>query len=288
MRITEQTRLFNALQYLRTSQEALAKAEAEVATGRRVRTVSDDPTAAAQLMRLDQGLRASEQFRRSAGSARTRLAVEDEIVTTIRDLIDQARGLALGTTANSPTDPTRQAALSQVNVIIDQVIALGNTKVGNEYIFAGSATDTPPFQPNGTYVGDSNVRQVEIDEGILLDTNHAGDQLLGSTIQALQALATELQTGTGASIQATASLVMSADLDVLASQAEVGLRQQELDWAERHMARRISTALDRRDELSVADPAESAVRFMMAQAALERAREVITQVMSSSLLEHLR
>jgi flagellin-like hook-associated protein FlgL len=257
MRITEQTRLFNALQYLRTSQEALAKAEAEVATGRRVRTVSDDPTAAAQLMRLDQGLRASEQFRRSAGSARTRLAVEDEIVTTIRDLIDQARGLALGTTANSPTDPTRQAALSQVNVIIDQVIALGNTKVGNEYIF-------------------------------LLDTNHAGDQLLGSTIQALQALATELQTGTGASIQATASLVMSADLDVLASQAEVGLRQQELDWAERHMARRISTALDRRDELSVADPAESAVRFMMAQAALERAREVITQVMSSSLLEHLR
>ena len=81
---------------------------------------------------------------------------------------------------------------------------------------------------------------------------------------------------------------MAADLDVLASQAQVGLRQQELDWAERHMARRISATLDRREELSVADPAESAVRFMMAQAALERAREVITQVMSSSLLEHLR
>jgi flagellar hook-associated protein 3 FlgL len=288
MRITEQTRLLNALQYLRSSQGTLAQAEAEAATGKKVRTVSDDPAGATQIMRLDQGLRASEQFRRSATAAGTRLAAEDEILTTIRDLIGQAKDIAIGTSSDSPTDPTRQAALTQVNFVIDQVVALGNTRIGNEYIFAGSATDTPPFQSDGTYVGDSNVRQAEIDEGILIDVNHSGDQLLNSTVQALQALATELQSGTGASIHATASNLVAADLDVLASQAEVGLRQQELAWTERQIARRTAAALDQRDAIEQADPAEAAVRFMMAQAALERARQVIAQVISSSLLDQLQ
>jgi hypothetical protein len=59
---------------------------------------------------------------------------------------------------------------------------------------------------------------------------------------------------------------------------------QELNWSDRHMARRTAAALDRREEIEVADPAEAAVRFMVAQAALERAREVIGQVLSSRFL----
>jgi len=287
MRITNQSQLFNALQYLRSSQETLAAAEREAATGKRVTTVSDDPIGAAQLMRIDQGLRATEQYRRSSGAARTRLAVEDEVLTTLRDLVSQAKDLAIETSADSPTDPWRQAALDQVNLMIDQVIALGNTRVGDEYMFAGAETDAPPFLPDGTYVGDSNARQVEIQPGLLIDTNHTGDQLFGPAIQALQSLATELEFGTGASIQATVPSLAAAGIDLLASQAEVGLRQQELDWADRHLARQALTAQEQHDAIAVADPAESILRFMAAQTALEQAREVIARVMSMSLLDQM-
>lgn len=287
MRITSQSQLYNALQYLRSSQQTLAAAQAEVATGKRVRTVSDDPTDAGRIMRMDQTLRATEQFRRNASTVQTRLAVEEEVSATLRDLLGQARELAIATTADSPTDPTRQTALEQVRSILDQVIALGNTKVGNEHIFAGGPTETPPFLADGTYVGDSNARQVEVQEGLLIDTNHTGDALFGSAIQALQDLATELEFGTGASIQATSPALSAADVGVVASQAEVGLRQQELDWVGRHLTRSTNTTLDLRDSIEQVDPAESIVRFMAAQSALEQAREVISRVMQSSILDHM-
>ena len=141
------------------------------------------------------------------------------------------------------------------NDLLDQLVGLGNTKLGNEYIFAGGAVDAPPFLAAGAYVGDTNVRQLEVDAGIKIDTNHTGDQLLGSAIIAVQALVTELQTGTGASIGATATALFAADADVLGSQSEVGLRIQELNWSDRHMARRTAAALDLREEIELADPA---------------------------------
>jgi len=287
MRITSQSHLFHTLQYLRNNQETLAKAELEVATGKRIRTISDDPTAAGAIMRIDQKLRATEQFRRNTAAVRTRFAAEEEVAAALDDLVDQGRDLAIGTHSDSPTDPIRQAALDHVRTLIDQAIALGNTQVGSDYIFAGSETDTAPFLADGTYVGDSNVRQVEIQQGLLIDTNHTGDQLFESSIQALQALAIELEFGTGASIQATADDLRSAETEVLSSQAVLGLRLQEIEWADRHLVRQTNTMLDLREGMAQADPEESIVRFLAAQTALEQAREVISRIMQTSLMDHL-
>lgn len=287
MRITSQSHLLHTLQYLRTSQKALADAELEAVTGKRVRTISDDPVSAGAIMRIDQKLRATEQFRRNAASVRTRLAVEEEVSTALRDLVDQGRGVAMSGHSNSPTDPVRLAALDHVRNLIDQAIALGNSQVGSDYIFGGSETDTAPFLADGTYVGDSNSRQVEIQQGLRIDTNHTGDQLFESSIQALQDLATELEFGTGASIQATSGDLGAARIDVLNSQAALGLRQQEIDWADRHLAQQTHSMLQTRDDMAQADPEESIVRFLAAQTALEQAREVIARIMQTSLMDHL-
>lgn len=287
MRITSQSQLYNSLRYLRTSQEALAAAEAQAVSGKRVATVSDDPTDAGALMRIDQMLRATDQFRRNGAAVRTRMDVENEVSTTLQELVEQARGLAIQTVADSPTDPLRESALSHARSLLDQAIALGNTKVGNDHIFAGGATDVPPFLADGTYVGDTNVRQVEIRQGLRTDTNHTGDQLFGSSIQALQDLVTELEFGTGASIQATVSTLSAAEQDVLANQAELGLRQQELDWTERHLTRQTATMLDQREEIAGANQEEAIVRFMAAQTALDQAREMISRIIQTSLVDRL-
>jgi hypothetical protein len=54
--------------------------------------------------------------------------------------------------------------------LIRQALALGNPQVCNDYIFAGSETDTAPFLGDGTYVGDSNAREVEIQQGLSIET----------------------------------------------------------------------------------------------------------------------
>ena len=66
--------------------------------------------------------------------------------------IAKARTLALSTTSADPNDPIRQAALNEARALKDQMVALGNTRVGDQYIFGGDYSTAPPFQSNGTYL----------------------------------------------------------------------------------------------------------------------------------------
>jgi flagellar hook-associated protein 3 FlgL len=288
MRISNYILQQRALRGLGLNLDSLARAQEEAATGRRIRTVSDDPVDASQVMRLDAQLRDVEQYRRNATAANTRLSTEDVVLTTARELMGRARGLALSGATQSPSDPLRQEALSELQRIREQLVSLGNTRLGNEYIFGGGVTTNAPFLPDGSYVGDTTVRQAAIDDGVLVDTNHTGGALFGSAFQALDALANELQTGTPTTIQAQATDISTAEQDLLSSQADVGSRMREVDAAMQHLTSRATTYSDQRDGLRDADPSESVVKVVAAQTALERAYAVVGRILSNNIVDYLR
>ncbi len=284
MRITNQMMLQSMLHDVAAMRKSLAAIQDDVTSQKKIRAVSDNPVAATRVMRLEHRLRATEQYRQNSTIADTRLAVEDQVIETARDLVGRATGLALSVTTDSPSDPARQAALAEVNLVLDTIVAIGNTRVGNEYVFSGGDTATPPFQADGTYVGGSLVRQIEIDDGLRLETNHTGDELLGSTIQALQDVVRELQTGTQSDIQAAAVALGSTDQDLLASQSEIGARQRQVDVTDRHLATREQSMLDEREDIQRVDSGESLLKIISAQQAIEQAYKSIARVLDTSLV----
>jgi flagellar hook-associated protein 3 FlgL len=287
MRITNQMTLQRVLRDVNAMRESLAAIQQDLSTQKNIQRVSDDPVAAVKVMQLEHRLRGTEQYRHNAVTALTRLAVEDEVIETARDLVGRVTGLALSITSDLPSDPGRQTALAEVSLILDTIVALGNTQVGNEYIFGGGETTTPPFQAGGTYVGGGLVRQIEIDDGLLAETNHTGDQLLGVTTQALRDVIQELQTGTQASIQTAVAGLDSANQDLLMTQAELGARQHQVDTADRHLATRETSMLVEREEIQRVDSAESRLKIMSAQQAIEQAYASIARVLDTSLVDFL-
>jgi flagellin-like hook-associated protein FlgL len=167
-------------------------------------------------------------------------------------------------------------------------VAYGNTRVGNEYIFGGASSTLPPFQPDGTYVGDSVVREIEIDRGVLMPTNHAGDTVFSNALQGLADLEQELRTGTQASINAAMNSLQTAGDQLVMTQAETGARLQQITATTTGLAQRTANLLDQRDALRDVDPAEASVKVILAQTALERAYAAISKVMSTNLLDYLR
>jgi flagellar hook-associated protein 3 FlgL len=288
MRISSQMLQRNALRGLGRSVESLANAQEEVASGRRIRTLSDGPIDASQIMRLDAHLRDVDQFRRNAAVANTRLSAEDVVLDAARELLHRARDLALSGAVDSPNDPLRQAALAEVRMIRDQLVSLGNTKIGNEFIFAGAETGNPPFRSDGTYIGDGTVRVAEIDDQVVIDTNHTGDSLFGLAFQALDALEVELQLGTPNTIQARISDIHQAEQQVLFSQTQVGSRMREIEFTGEHLTHRANDLTDRRELLRDVDPAEAVAKVLAAQTALERAYAVVGRVLSTNILDYLR
>jgi flagellar hook-associated protein 3 FlgL len=288
MRISTRMLQDSALRSMRGNQETLARLTEQAATGRRIRTVSDDPSAATQIMRSEAEVRDFEQFRRNGIEASTRMGAEDVVLTSARDLLKQASGLAIGVAGSDPADPQRQAMAAAIEQLRQELVAYGNTRVGNEYIFGGASSTVAPFQPDGTYVGDTVVRQVEIDRGVFTPTNHIGSSVFSNALQGLADLEQELRTGTQESINAAMNDLQTAGDQLVMAQSETGTRLQQIAATTNSLALRTANLLDQRDSLRDVDPAEAAIKVVMAQSALERAYAAIAKVMSTNLLDYLR
>lgn len=288
MRITNQTLARQLQSGLRGRLEHLARAQQTAITGRRLRTVSDDPIDATLVMRLEAQVRDFDQYRRNGSFATTRLSAEDAAFSSVRDVLSRSRALAMSVQSDDPAEPQRQSALAAARQIRDELVALANTRVGGEYIFAGSAGTAPPFPPGQPYQGDGLVREIEINNGVRIPAGHAGEPVLGDAIRALDRLITELQSGTQASIQATLSPLDDAMTGVLTAQAQTGVWLKETKDVGVQLARQGAALLDRRDALRDADPATAVLDVQLQQTALERAYAVVGRVLEASLVNYLR
>ncbi len=287
MRITNQMMQSTLVRDLRAQAEMLQRSQREAGSGRRVSTLSDDPVDAAEIIRLEATARNIDQYRRNGRSASVRLSAEDVVLTTVRDLIAEARRLAMAVDDSDPSDPHRQSAVRQIAALREQIVALGNTRVGNEFIFGGAKTGGAPFLPDGTYAGDLNVRRVELDDGMLVEVNHSGSRLFQGALDGLAALAAALAGTEPAAVGVAIGDLAAAENEVLSAQAEVGGRLRQIQETDRHLLVRTNDLLDRRDAMRDVDPAEALLRVSGAQQALERAYAVAARVLQSSILDRL-
>lgn len=288
MRISQSQMFQSAMRGIRIRLASVASAQEEAVTMRKIRTMSDQPVDASEVLRLDAQLRDMDQFRRNAGAARIRLDVEDVVLGSMRELMSRASNVAFGVSQLPAGDPIRQAAQIEIQQIQDQLVALGNTRVGEEYVFGGARTDSQPFLSDGTYLGDSTERRAEIDDGVFVTTTHTGDQTIEGALQAVANLIVNLVAGTGPAIQSAASVVSQYSQQLLSDQTVVGIRKGEVESAMTHVGRRGNTLLDRIESVRDADPAESLLKVSTAQTALERAYAVAGRVLQSSILDFLK
>lgn len=216
-----------------------------------------------------------------------RLSAEDAVLSGIRDLLGRAKSVALGVDELNASDAALQTAITEVGQLRDHLISLGNTRLGNEYIFGGARTTEPPFRADGSYMGDETVRRVEIDQGVLLETNHTGDQAIGEAIKAVQGLLEDLEDGDLQRLTQSLATIEIALEQSLVAQTEVGIRLGQLQEVGDQLAQRSLNLTDQRSELRDADPTESLVGLMANQQALERAYAVVSRVASMSIIDYL-
>ena len=160
--------------------------------------------------------------------------------------------------------------------------------MGDQYIFGGDYSTAPPFQSNGTYVGDAATQQIEIISGMKLPVTHSGQPLFTDAIAGIDNLITQLQTGTPAQIESGVTNLEGAMQTALQTQSEVGSRMQDVKSAGTQLAAQSSALLDRRDALMNVDPASAIIALQQEQGALERAYAVIGRVMQTSLTDYLK
>jgi flagellar hook-associated protein 3 FlgL len=290
VRVTNNMQQAQILNDLQAKLSQLAQAQQQVSTGKRFTKASEDPVAAARVARADAALRGIAQYRRNSTAVRARVDAEEAVHNQLTDILSRAKELGISQGTDTASAASRQDSAAEVDRLIEQVIQLGNTKVGNEYLFGGHQTAALPFEADGTYVGDDGVRQAELAPGYVIDTNHTGRQVLVSSgvLGALTGLRDALRGGTTAGVQAAVPGIDGAFDNVQVLLAETGARSRQLDTVGENLTASESSLQVGQEADQGMTVEEATIKMMSIQNGLQAALTSTSRVLTLSLADYLR
>ncbi len=121
-----------------------------LSSGKQLTNPSDDPAHIAQDLQLHTTIQTTNQQSTNVQSAINELTTTDSALSSLTSVLQSARTLAIQGNSETLTDSQRTAIANQIDELVQQSIAIGNTKYGSKYIFGGTAsTANPPVVQQG-------------------------------------------------------------------------------------------------------------------------------------------
>jgi flagellar hook-associated protein 3 FlgL len=183
MRITP-FMIFNQLtQSLDRSLQDYATLNEQLASGKKILAPSDDPNGLKRSLDYKVRISNNGQYQQNIGFAQNNLNAVNTVMTSYDKFLTIATTL---TSRSLNSDPSARATnAQQAAAMRDIFLDLGNTKISDQYLFAGFNSGTQPYAA-GTfgYQGDSGVVNVPIDNGAVLAANVTGDNVFSYTLPA--------------------------------------------------------------------------------------------------------
>ncbi len=294
MRITERSIYDAANVSTGQARERLQQAAQEMSTGLRVQHPGDDPVAAASVLRTVAELGLQDSTRRALDAATTELNAADTALGGFSDALNRAYEVALqaGNDTNAAND--RANAATEIRGIFAQVVGILNSKVGNRFIFGGTADDSAPFDDQGNYLGKADVRRLEVSPGVDQDISVRADVIARGVgggvdvLDALKQLEAALSSNNGAGIRAATGQLRTGLEQVTNARTAVGTASNVISLATEVSLAAYDEAERRKATLTEVDSMEVASRLALSQRALEAALAASAQSFQLTLLNRLK
>jgi flagellar hook-associated protein 3 len=157
MRIADRFKYDLFMQQFSNVKSSLDRIQEQIAKQKKVLRPSDDPIAYSISVDLAAESVLYEQLDRNILRVTTFGNVYNTTLSTVKDLLSEAKGVAIDHATGSMDDPLRENAINEVESIIEQLVALGNTVVGDTYVFGGRKSNSAPFRLNPDYSVDFTI-----------------------------------------------------------------------------------------------------------------------------------
>jgi len=163
MRIATYQAYQSSLLNLQARSTALAQTQSQMTSGLRVQVPSDDPVAAAVVVRSMAAQSQNTAQTTALQASQNDMQLAEGALGSASTMLQQARSLVVSAGNASLSDADRATIAQQLQGIRTDLISLANTADGNgRYVFGGQGSDTQPFLDgtNGvTYSGQPGQQQ---------------------------------------------------------------------------------------------------------------------------------
>jgi flagellar hook-associated protein 3 FlgL len=165
----------------------LAFAQERVATGKAILRPSDDAVGTARALSMRRQIGQLDRFRDSVSTGQPILETSTAALEEASGILSEARSL-LVTAMNGSMNPTDREAMGlQIELILEKLVDVANTKIGDRFVFAGTETSGQPFTLSRQgelisvqYNGNEEVQDISIGFGTELALNVPGSVIFGS------------------------------------------------------------------------------------------------------------
>ncbi|WP_313548575.1 flagellar hook-associated protein 3 [Pseudomonas sp.] len=158
---------------------SIVKTQQQISSGVRIQTPADDPVGAARLLQLEQQQAQLGQYKGNLETAKNSLLQEESVLTSMTNMLQRARELALSAGNGSYSDIDRNAVAVELDQIQQQLLTSMNSQDANgQFLFGGAKSTQVPFIQNtdGTfsYQGDQGSLDLQVSSSLRLSSNDNG------------------------------------------------------------------------------------------------------------------
>jgi len=275
---------------------ALGQAQQQVASGKRMQTVADDPTAAASAIGDHTELDAIDSYTSAAGSVASRQAAADTTLSDVINKITAALTTATGAQGSTATQQTRDAAADALAGIRDALLGDANTSYQGTHLFAGTDVGQTPYALVGgvwTYQGNNSGANISIDDGRQVAQTWNGQAIFQGSASTdvftdLDNLITAVKNGDNTAIGQGIDQLQGAFDRATQAQNRLGSDEQSVQDATSRL-QNLRTATDtRRSQDEDTNMADAISRMTQAQTAYRSALSAVAATGQLSLFDYLQ
>ncbi|MBV8581814.1 MAG: flagellar hook-associated protein FlgL [Candidatus Eremiobacteraeota bacterium] len=165
MRIATSTIYAQQVAAIDNQQATYAQLGQELSSGKQLSAPSDDPAEIGQDLSLHVTIDTTSQLSTNVKNAVSELTSTDSALSSLTSVVQSARTLAVQAASDTISASQRTSLGNQMDQLLQEAVAVGNTQYGGKFIFAGtSTTANPPVVTNGsptssvTFTGNEQVQ----------------------------------------------------------------------------------------------------------------------------------
>ncbi len=194
MRVTQNYSINSLLRRVNQSRERIYLLQRNLATGKRINRISDDPEQVESVLRFRKLLKLNQRFEGNLKNALDFMGITSQALDDAVNVLSHVKEITIQA-VDATNDDEWSAYAKQVDQMLKQLVDVANTRFKNRYIFGGTQTGTVPFvlAPDGSAVtananGIDGELKTEIGEFIIEDYNISGQETFYGGVDVFQLL----------------------------------------------------------------------------------------------------
>jgi flagellar hook-associated protein 3 FlgL len=129
-----------SLDHISNAFENVVRLQEQLTTGKQINRPSDDPAGMQQILRFNSTIQENAQYVKNIDRSKGRLQAASTTLQQVEDMLTEMRDLALSASSVTTSSAERNAYATQVDLMLDHLVNLVNTRYEGKFLFGGTQT----------------------------------------------------------------------------------------------------------------------------------------------------